>query len=83
VPAPLDIDRHIRFAIEHRRLIQLTYSHRVRIAEPHDYGLINHEPKLLVYQRREEGSTFAGSRNIGQDHRFTWDPLIARVAGAS
>jgi hypothetical protein len=54
VPAPLDIDRNIRRAISSRRLIQVTYKERVRVGEPHDYGLINGELRLLVYQRREE-----------------------------
>lgn len=56
VPAPLDIDRSIRRAIKQRRLIQITYNARVRVAEPHDYGFINGEPKLLVFQRREEAA---------------------------
>ena len=57
MPAPLEIDRSIRYAIRERRLIRLAYSGRTRIAEPHDYGLIDHEARLLAWQRREEGST--------------------------
>lgn len=56
-PAPLDLDRNIRLAIGRRRLILVTYNDRARICEPHDYGLINNEPKLLTYQRREDGSS--------------------------
>lgn len=55
-PAFLEDDRGIRFAIEHRRLVRVTYDRRTRVCEPHDYGLINHAPKLLAYQRREEGA---------------------------
>jgi hypothetical protein len=57
VPTSVDLDRDIRFAIEHRRLVRLTYNGRGRVCEPHDYGLINHAPKLLVWQRREDGNT--------------------------
>ena len=100
-PPPHSLDQHIRAAIAQRRLLQLTYGGRTRIVEPHDYGLINDETKLLVYQRREEGAsrppgwrllavgkitaldlledTFEGSREAGQDHRFNWAPLFARV----
>jgi hypothetical protein len=56
VPASIDLDRDIRFAIDHRRLCRVTYDGRTRVCEPHDYGLINHQPKLLAYQRREIGS---------------------------
>ena len=57
MPASVEIDRDIRLAIEHRHLVRLTYDGRTRVCEPHDYGLINHQPKLLAYQRREVGSS--------------------------
>ena len=34
-------DRQLRFAIAHRRLIEVRYGGRLRVAEPHDYGLKN------------------------------------------
>jgi hypothetical protein len=45
------IDRQLRFAIAHKRLIQFTYKGAQRLAEPHDYGVKNGVVKLLVYQR--------------------------------
>lgn len=38
------------FAIERRRLVQLRYDGKVRVVEPHDYGVQNGVVKLLVYQ---------------------------------
>jgi hypothetical protein len=46
-------DPQIRFAIEHKRLLRVGYNGRARVVEPHDYGLLNGETKLLVYQRYE------------------------------
>ena len=46
----LPLDVQIRFAIANRRLVQLAYHGRVRVAEPHDYGRLNHTTKLLIYQ---------------------------------
>jgi hypothetical protein len=50
--APERTDEQIRFAIGHKRLVQISYSGRVRVAEPHDYGVKNGTEKLLVYQLR-------------------------------
>lgn len=50
------LDHSLRFAIAHRRLIQLTYSGAVRIAEPHDYGVHKGRVRLLVYQQSSSGS---------------------------
>jgi hypothetical protein len=49
-------DEQLRFAIARRRLIQLKYNGRTRIAEPHDYGVKNATRKLLVYQIRAAGA---------------------------
>jgi len=46
------LDQLLRFAIAHTRLIQVSYGGRLRLAEPHDYGIKNGSPKLLVYQLR-------------------------------
>jgi len=48
-PAP-DAGELLRAAIEQRRLIQLLYRNKVRIVEPHDYGVHNGSVKLLGYQ---------------------------------
>jgi hypothetical protein len=46
----LPLDVQIRFAIANKRLVELAYHGRVRVAEPHDYGRLNHTTKLLIYQ---------------------------------
>ena len=39
IAGPLSsLDYRIRFAIAHRRLIEVTYQRFTRLAEPHDYG---------------------------------------------
>ena len=37
-------------AIEDRRIIRLRYHGRIRILEPHDYGILNGSVQLLAYQ---------------------------------
>jgi hypothetical protein len=56
-------DAQIRFAIAHRRLLQLTYNDRTRVLEPHDYGVLNGAAKLLAFQLRESG--VAGANTSG------------------
>lgn len=46
------IDEQLRVAIAHKRLIELRYHDRLRVAEPHDYGIKNGRPRLLAYQLR-------------------------------
>jgi hypothetical protein len=43
-------DERIRFAIANRRLLKFSLYGFVRIAEPHDYGIRNGAPQLLIYQ---------------------------------
>lgn len=43
-------DRLIRTAIAQRRLIQFQLGGLLRIAEPHDYGIMNGTPRLFVFQ---------------------------------
>jgi hypothetical protein len=50
------VDWQLRFAIAHKRLVEVQYDGRLRVAEPHDYGLKNGIPKVLVYQLRVTGS---------------------------
>ena len=45
-------DERLRFAIENKRLIQVRYGGRLRVAEPHDYGVQKGIERLLVYQLR-------------------------------
>lgn len=51
------VDQRIRTAIAERRLLQLTYKGKARIAEPHDYGVQSGKPRLFVYQLRVVGET--------------------------
>ena len=46
----MSIDELLRMAIEHTRLIRLLYRNKVRIVEPHDYGVHHGTVKLLAYQ---------------------------------
>ena len=45
-----NVDKLLRTAIGHRRLIRLVYQNKERIVEPHDYGIHNGSVKLLAYQ---------------------------------
>jgi hypothetical protein len=55
-------DEQLRFAITRKRLIQLEYDRRTRIAEPHDYGVKNGTRKLLVYQLGAATATRPGRK---------------------
>ena len=44
------VDEPIRRAIAERRLLELRYKRAVRLAEPHDYGVIDGRRRLLVFQ---------------------------------
>ncbi|HVE89713.1 MAG TPA: hypothetical protein VNA44_08425 [Burkholderiaceae bacterium] len=45
-----DFDKVLKTAIRERRLITFVLDQRPRRAEPHDYGLIDGEPRLFFYQ---------------------------------
>lgn len=45
-----DVDELLRSAIRERRLVSFILDERPRLAEPHDYGLIDGEPCLFFYQ---------------------------------
>ena len=47
---PSSIHRQLRLAIETKRLIEFAYQDLRRVAEPHDYGVLNGAEHLLVYQ---------------------------------
>jgi hypothetical protein len=55
-------DRQLRFAIANKRLIEVRYGGRLRVAEPHDYGIMNRSPKVLVYQLSASGPQRSGTR---------------------
>jgi hypothetical protein len=59
---PVNLDGLLRFAISHTRLIQFFYKGLQRLAEPHDYGVVNGIARLLVYQRRSARSPVPGWR---------------------
>ena len=44
------LDHLIRTAIERTKLLRLHYRNRLRIVEPHDYGVHNGVIKLLTWQ---------------------------------
>jgi hypothetical protein len=46
----LNVDELLRAAIEQRGVIRLLYRNKLRIVEPHDYGVHNGSVKLLAYQ---------------------------------
>ena len=50
-------DQRIRFAIANRHLLKFALYGLWRIAEPHDYGIRNGAPQLLVYQVRGESQS--------------------------
>jgi hypothetical protein len=45
-----DDDATIRQAISQKRLLRFSLRGRLRVAEPHDYGIRHGVPQLLVYQ---------------------------------
>ena len=49
-PISLEVDALIRQAIYERRLLQLVFNGHPRVVEPHDYGIIKGDAKLLAYQ---------------------------------
>jgi hypothetical protein len=49
------LDEQLKSAIASKRLIQFRYDDRVRVAEPHDYGVQKGATRLLVYQLWEPG----------------------------
>ena len=51
--SPLDpLDERIRRAIAEKRLLEIRYKKAVRLAEPHDYGVIDGTERLLIFQLR-------------------------------
>lgn len=51
------LDEQLRFAIAHRRLMEVSYGGSLRVVEPHDYGVQKGTPRILVYQRTRSGGS--------------------------
>jgi hypothetical protein len=58
----ISIDERLRFAIANKRLVQLRYHGRSRVAEPHDYGVQKGIERLFVFQLRATGPSREGVR---------------------
>ena len=54
---PTSVRDLLFFAIENKRLITFEYQGYPRVAEPHDYGIMNSVSTLLVYQVRGQSKT--------------------------
>ena len=52
VHPPESVDARIRLAIANKRLVEVGYKGRARVAEPHDYGKQKGRDRLLLYQLR-------------------------------
>jgi hypothetical protein len=44
------LDERIRHAVAEKRLLEIRYKRGVRLAEPHDYGVIDGTARLLIFQ---------------------------------
>lgn len=60
-PAPANVDpavhQFILTAIHERRLLRFTYLDKIRIVEPHDYGMQKETVNLFTYQIAGESSS--------------------------
>lgn len=72
------LDADLRFAIQNKRLITISYDGRIRLVEPHDYGIRAGEAALLAYQVKgtgRDGKPATGWRSLKlsriQDCRVT------------
>jgi predicted DNA-binding transcriptional regulator YafY len=50
------LDNILRAAIQEKRLLQFRYRNKIRIVEPHDYGIYKGVLRLLSYQIGGESS---------------------------
>ena len=62
IAPPGSLDERIRRAIAEKRLLEIRYKRAVRLAEPHDYGVIDGTERLLIFQLRGPDS---GKRAVG------------------
>ena len=56
------LDARIRQAISQKRLVDVCYNGRHRVAEPHDYGKRNGADRLLIYQLQSKAESARESR---------------------
>ena len=58
------LDERVRRGIAEKRILELRYKQTVRLAEPHDYGVIDGTERLLVFQLRgpDSGKAAVGWR---------------------
>lgn len=66
--ASADLDRLLRTAVQERRLVAFILYGEERLMEPHDYGLIAGERRLLCYQ-------VGGGSRSGRAYGWRWAPL--------
>jgi hypothetical protein len=59
------VDAFLRKAIDEKRLISFTLDGRRRVAEPHDYGVVDGMLRLLFFQ-------VAGESNSGRALGWRW-----------
>jgi hypothetical protein len=67
------VDELLCRAIAERRLIAFSYDGHPRVAEPHDFGVIDGEKKLLCYQ-------VGGASRSGRPLGWRW-AAVARISG--
>ncbi len=65
-------DKLLKTAIGERRLVAFSLDARPRLAEPHDYGLINGERRLFFYQ-------VGGDSRSGRPLGWRW-AVLSRVS---
>jgi hypothetical protein len=67
-PLKADADQLLRAAIATKRLVSFTLDGCLRIAEPHDYGIMNGVGQLFFYQR-------GGESRSGRPLGWRWGKL--------
>jgi hypothetical protein len=77
-------DQRIRHAITTKHLLKFSLYGRVRIVEPHDYGIRNGAPQLLVYQVRGESQSgkLPAWRWVMLGHASNFEVLDETFAGS-
>jgi len=68
-----DFDKLLKTAIRERRLVAFILDQRPRLAEPHDYGLIDGERRLFFYQ-------VGGESRSGRALGWRW-AVLSKVSG--
>ena len=66
------LDNLLRSAIAERRVVTFMLDGMQRVAEPHDYGLIDREPRLFFYQ-------IGGKSRSGRPVGWRWAKPVSRI----